>query len=91
MSEMLAIYGSLSDNTQPTYENIERRFHLDSFGMSSFSDKFNVILVETKSGKQRLIWRVLSEMKVYEVFLEPKSFEAVANQFLIWAESQINE
>ena len=90
-NEIVAIYNSLSDNTQLLYKNVQRRFHLDSFGMSSFSDKFNVILVETKRGKQRLIWRVISDMKVHEVFLEQKSFEAIANQFLLWAESQISE
>lgn len=89
-NEIGAIY-TLSDKAQLLYENVERRFHLDSLGMSSFSDKFNVIIVETKSGKQRLIWRGLSDMKVHEVFLEQKSFEAIANQFLLWAESQISE
>lgn len=87
LNEMMAIYNTPSDNAQTLYENVERRFHLDSFGMSSFSDKFNVILVETESGKQRLIWRVLSDIKIHEVFLEPNSFEAIAHQFLLWAES----
>jgi predicted house-cleaning noncanonical NTP pyrophosphatase (MazG superfamily) len=91
LSEMVSIYNSSNDNAQPLYDNIERRFHLDSFGMSSFSDKFNLILVETKSGKQRLIWRTLSDMEIHEALLKPKSFEAIANQFLVWAESQINE
>ncbi|RUR81868.1 Imm42 family immunity protein [Chlorogloeopsis fritschii PCC 9212] len=89
LSEIVSIYNSSNDKAQLLYENIERRFHLDSFGMSSFSDKFNLILVETKSGKQRLIWRALSDMKIHEALLEPKSFEAIANQFLVWAESQI--
>jgi len=89
-SEIVSIYNSSNDNTQPPYEGIERRFHLDSFGMSSFLDKFNLILVETKSGKQRLIWRAISDMKVHEQILEPRSFEAIANQFLLWAESKIS-
>lgn len=89
LSELIASYTPPNNNAQPLYENIERRFHLDSFGMSSFLDKFNLILVETQSGKQRLIWRVISEMKVYEALLEPKTFEATANQFLLWAESHI--
>jgi len=88
-NEIFAIYNP-SDGIQPPYEDIMRRFHLDSFGMSSFSDKFNLILVETQSGKQRLIWRAISDMELHEQILEPKGFEAIANQFLLWAESQIS-
>jgi len=89
-NEIIATCNSSSDNTQPPYEDILRRFHLDSFGMSSFSDKFNLILVETKSGNQRLIWRAISDMELHEQILEPGSFEAIANQFSLWAESQIS-
>ena len=89
-SEIVSIYNPSNDDTQPPYEDIENRFHLDSFGMSSFSDKFNVILVETKSGKQRLIWRAISDMKVHEQILGSRIFESVANQFISWAEAQIN-
>lgn len=88
-NEIFANYNPSNEDTQPPYEDIQRRFHLDSFGMSSFSDKFNLILVETKSGKQRLIWRAISDMELHEQILEPRSFEAIANQFLLWAESQI--
>ncbi|NJL77642.1 MAG: hypothetical protein HC836_35470 [Richelia sp. RM2_1_2] len=89
-NEIFTNYNPSNEDAQPPYEDIQRRFHLDSFGMSSFSDKFNLILVETKTGKQRLIWRAISDMKVHEQILEPGSFEAVANQFLLWAESQIS-
>lgn len=56
----------------------------------TFSDKFNLILVETKTGKQRLIWRAISDMELHEQILEPGSLEAIANQFLLWAESTIS-
>jgi Immunity protein 42 len=72
------------------FNNIQERFHLDSIGMSSFQDRFNIILIEDRSGNQRLIWRTLSDMKIYEVNLPFKTFETVANQFLIDANAYLN-
>jgi hypothetical protein len=65
------------------YENVQERFHLDSIGMSSFQDKFNIILVENILGEEKLIWRTISDMQIREVTLPAKCFEDVANQFLL--------
>ncbi len=65
------------------------RFHLDSIGSSSFDDKFNIILIDTSSGYERLIWRTLSDMEIHEITLPPKTFETVANQFLLDAKKYL--
>lgn len=87
LSEIVANHNPSDHDIQPPYENIEKRFHLESFGMSSFLDKYNLILVETRNKKQRLIWRALSDMELHEILLEPMTFETVANQFLAWSEA----
>lgn len=88
LSEIISFYNS-KEKIESPYENIISRFHVDSFGMSAL-DGFNIILVETGSGSQRFIWRANSDMKLHEVFLQDNEFESVANQFLLWAESQIS-
>ncbi len=83
--EQMINFGFHLDNSNlPQYENIELRFHLDPLGMSSFADKFNIILVETKDKRQRIIWRNLSDLKLHETILKPKTFETIAIQFLEW-------
>lgn len=72
------------------FDNIQERFYLDSIGMSSFQDKFNVILIEDSLGNERLIWRTLSNMKIYEIHLPSKTFETVANDFLLHANAYLN-
>lgn len=69
------------------YSNIRNRFHLDSIGMSSFMDKWNVILVETSNKSQRFIWRNLDDLKIFEANFPPGKFEEISNMFLRWVDS----
>jgi hypothetical protein len=87
ISEFICGGASFEENPMPRYKNIEKRFHLDAVGVSSF-DKFNIILVETLSGEERLIWRTLSDMELHEIVIPLKGFETVAKQFTSWVDEQ---
>lgn len=71
------------------YPQARERFHLDGVGMSSFSDKWNVILVEKSDRVQRLIWRNLKDMQIHEALLTPGKFEHVTAHFITWASAII--
>lgn len=77
------------DAARLAYPQARERFHLDGVGMSSFSDKWNVILVEKSDRFQRLIWRNLKDMRIQEALLPPGCFEAVAAQFVTWASTNL--
>jgi Immunity protein 42 len=62
--------------------------HLDAVGMSSFCDKWNIILVENSNLWQRLIWRNLDTMELKEALFPPNRFEQVAQSFLDWIDLQ---
>ncbi|MCU7960885.1 MAG: immunity 42 family protein [gamma proteobacterium symbiont of Bathyaustriella thionipta] len=76
------------DDLKPTLsaEDYEKHCHVDSIGLESFKDKFNMILVEGKHEVQRLLWRSTDNPQIHEVFLPPKYFEDVGRQFISWAE-----
>lgn len=80
---------SYSDTASPDYPNARERFHLDQVGMSSFSDKWNVILVENNDSSHRLIWRNLQDMQMQEAVIPPDCFEKAATQFIEWASSLV--
>jgi hypothetical protein len=63
-------------------------FHIDDVGMSSFCDKWNIILVENRNLWQRLIWRNLDTMELKEALLPPNRFEQVSQLFLDWTDLQ---
>jgi hypothetical protein len=71
-------------------ENARARFHLDYVGMSAFMDKVNVILVDNGDGNGRLIWRELQSMQLQEAWFPLAAFFEASNQFLEWANSQLN-
>ena len=71
------------------YPQARERFHLDDVGMSSFYDKWNVILVEKSDRVQRLIWRNLKDMQIHEALLPPGRFEDVAAQFITWTSASL--
>lgn len=73
------------DPTPPSYANVRERFHLDQIGMSSFSDKWNIILIENEDRSQRLMWRNLKDMQVHEALLPPSCFENAVSGFIQWA------
>jgi hypothetical protein len=82
IEEILSGEYVIENPVTPKFENIQERFHLDSIGMSSFQDKFSIILVETELGFERIIWRKIASMKIREIILPPHYFETVANQFI---------
>ena len=88
MDDLIRKNSELYKLTPAPYEKMEERFHLDPLGLSSFADKFNVILVEKKDRRQRLIWRNLFNLELHEKVLEPQSFESVAAQFLEWSKTK---
>jgi hypothetical protein len=87
LKELLEEVTPLPDSSTPPYPSIIRRFHLDQVGMSSFMDKWNVILVDTANKSQRLIWRNLDDMKIFEANLPAGKFEEISNMFLRWVDS----
>lgn len=82
MGEVLSGEYVMEIPVTPKFENIQERFHLDSIGMSSFQDKFSIILIETESRFERLIWRKITDMKIQEVILPPNYFETISKQFI---------
>jgi hypothetical protein len=87
LKELLEDVTPPPDSPTPLYPNIINRFHLDQVGMSSFMDKWNVILVDTANKSQRLIWRNLDDMKILEANLPAGKFEEISKMFLRWVDS----
>ena len=81
----------IPDESLVQYPNMIPRFHLDQSGMSSFSDKWNVILIERRDEAARLIWRELTDdlkdMEIREAILSPGYFEDVTIKFIEWAKA----
>jgi len=65
------------------------RFHLDSVGMSAFSETCNVLLIDGIDGAQRIIWKNFSDSIIREARLAPGLFDHVATEFLLWGKEQI--
>lgn len=69
------------------YGNWRQRFLLDDLGDAAFRDHVNILLFETTTGEQRLIWRDLDEMVVREAYLPARAVESALESFLSWVET----
>jgi len=68
--------------------DLYHRFVLDDVGMSAFEDKVGVVLVETKSGYDRLIWSSYDESLVNEVTIPNGGYERAVRGFLTWMDGE---
>lgn len=89
LDEILSDRTYVVEDISVDIEDIEERFHLDSIGSSSFDDEFSVVLLETKLGYDRLIWRVISSMDIFEAAIPSQKFDIVSQEFLDWADGII--
>ncbi len=64
---------------QPVHDAFAR-FHIGHLGMSSF-DSFDVLLVKSLRGEERILWRRADESKIRELLLDAEEMEDVARRF----------
>lgn len=76
------------EDVEPPFEGTERRFHISYLGMSSFIDRFDVLLIETEC-EQRILWRDAKDQVMHEAILPANEIQAVAIEFCRWFASQV--
>ena len=65
-------------------------FHMDQTGMSSFVDKYGIILVTSDNGTARLIWKCWAEgEQIHEFTLPAGEVERIGREFVAWGKTFI--
>jgi hypothetical protein len=74
----------------PPYENIYSRFHLSHIGMSSFN-RYDLLLVEDKDGRQRVLWRFADDGIIHESYFPPSTIQQLVVEYCAWFEQQVKK
>lgn len=65
-------------------------FHMDQTGMSSFVDKYGILLVTSNNGTARLIWKCLEKgEKLHDFTLVAGEVERIGREFVAWGKTFI--